>query len=131
MGVAGFDQIFQQLHFRRILSRICGVHIPGRGWFFRARGLVDRSTQSYFPFTINSVALAAAKRTALKATSGKVGALAEITDRVEGRALQALWIAGDDGGPVQMGIERQSLADLRREIKKFRDRIRARALDIE
>jgi len=93
--------------------------------------LVDRSTQSYFRFTINSVALAAAKRTALKATSGRVGALAEITDRVEGRALQALWIAGDDGGPVQMGIERQSLADLRREIKKFRDRIRARALDIE
>jgi len=31
---------------------------------------------------------------------GNVGALAEITDRVEGRALQALRIAGDDGGPV-------------------------------
>jgi hypothetical protein len=61
---------------------------------------------------------------------GNVGALAEITDRVEGLALQALRIAGD-GGPVQMGIETQSLEDLRREIKKFQDRIRARALAIE
>ena len=43
----------------------------------------------------------------------------------------ALRIAGADGGPVQMGIETQSLEDLRREIKKFQDRIRARALDIE
>jgi len=42
-----------------------------------------------------------------------------------------LRIAGDDGGPVRMRIDTQSLEDLHREIKKFQDRIRARTLDIE